>query len=553
MDEHPTQQPPPSARAELNHLLKAIAARMAVLGAMSGALVFIATITAAALAVFAADRWTLFPSAMRFVVTAAFIVGAITLLYLRVVVVLLRPPDARAAAKTIERKFPALGDFTLSAAELALVESPKSSAPSEELVGMTVEEAAARSRAIDPKEALPARAIAKHIAAALCGMAVWSLVACIFPEDVGAFFARFANPFATISYPSRTRIVAISAPNILALGAAFKAEAVVAGTLPEEVAFHVKPAGGSERAIYASGAKGRYNLTLEGVREDFDFYVAAGDATSRERFVRVVERPNVASIAADVTYPAYTGMGTLNIASGNIKALVGSSVKLKTAFNKEIVSASLSFADGRTLGGNMADDKRSAEFSFDVADSSSYRIILRDSYGFETEDAPTYQVIPEADAPPAVTLNRPDRNLTAVEDAVVPLAASAADDYGVTAVILHYTITRAGAASMERKVALAEEAQARKNASASSDWRLKDAGVKPGDEVSYYVEALDNLPKTPQASRSEPRTITIVTVSQKLAEIEEMTRQVQLNLATMARKQQEARDAIQSAAEGAAQ
>ena len=520
-----------------------LAARLA-----AGTLVFFAAAAGTALALFAADRLTFLPPAIRAAASAAFVIGATALLYVKVISTLLRPPDERDAARALERRFAALGDYALSAAELTLGPEARSSAPSGELVDLAVAEALRRAGPIAPSKAADRRAVLRPLWPFAAAAAGWLAVALLLPADVPVFVQRFAHPFQPIRYPARTRIAAVNAPKVLPLGAAFEAEAVAEGLLPEEAIFTVMPEGASSRKVYAAGEKGRYRLALESVREDFRFRVEAGDAAAGDFAVKVVARPEVVGISAEVRYPEYTGVGTLAVAGGNVTALAGSTATVEAVFNKPVESARIVFSDGGKAEGTLSEDRGSAKFEVAVDDRRSYRVALLDAYGFEPLDPPTYTVTPEEDRVPAVAVDRPGRDLTVVPGAILPVEVTASDDYGVTQLRLCFSVTRGGKAASEEVEVLADEAPHSKESRAQLTWNLAALELEPGDEVAYYAEAVDNVPTTPQAGRSDTRRAVVVSVEDKLAEIEQMNRQLQANLQAVARKQEEARKAVEAIA-----
>ena len=531
-------------QARLEKRLAAAAARMLRRDLARGALFVAGAVGLVAMGVFAADRLTLFPAVLRFVVTAALLVALVSSVYVKLIVPLVRKPGPVEAARALEAAFPQLGDFCLSAAELAVAPTPRSSAPSAEFVRMTVEEASARAARLQIARAVPMRPLAGPLAAAALAVVMWGAALAVFPEDCAAFAARFADPFAAVYDPTRTRITLVSAPRVLPKEATFTANAVVRGLMPDEAAFRIVPEGGRGRTIYASGKAGRYTLTLERVTDSFSFLVEAGDARSGPYPVRVVERPAVVSLRAEAAYPAYTGVGKVTLAGGNVKALAGSAAVLFASFNKPVRVAWLALEGGGAIRCVLAGDGKSAEFAFDVSRPFKYKVALIDEYGIVDTETAVYSVTPEPDAAPVVTLSRPSRDLTAVPAAVIPIEAAATDDYGVTAVGIRYALKRAGAPARDGDLLLCAQDPPVRGASASSKWDLSALALSPGDELTYSVFALDNVPGAPQAGASPARTVRIVSVAAKVAEIQELNRQLQANLNTLRRKQAEVRDSV---------
>ncbi len=545
--QHQSHSDAPGGRGALARILGRARRQILANRLAAGACVFAAAAGGAALAVFAADRFTVFPSAVRFVLSSAFVVCGTALFYVKVLAPLVRRPDKREAARTLEARFPQLGDFALSAAELAAAGRSRSSAPSEELVGLTVDEAVKRMRGVPDMRAASRRSLLRPAAAFAAAAACWAIAAAVAPGDLAVFFHRFVHPMSALRYPSRTRIVEVNAPSIMPLGGTFEAEALAEGVIPEEAVFAIDPADGASRKVIAPGSEGRYRLSLDSVRGDFRFHVEAGDAATADRAVKVVPRPEVVTLSAEVAYPGYTGVGAVTVAGGNITALAGSRAVLSCVLNKPVASAKMLFDDKSEVAGVLSQDRTAVTFAFDLLDKRTYHVGLLDDYGFAQGDAPSYYLTAQEDAVPSVALERPNRDLTVVPDAVVPLSASATDDYGLVTLALKYTVARGAVAQPEKTAILAEPQRGARGAEAAFSWSLAALGLAPGDEITYYVEALDNVPDEPQAGRSETRTAAVVSVAQKLLEIEQMNRQIQIGLQAMARKQQQAREGVAAA------
>jgi len=530
-------------RASLEALLGRTRMRLLLVGAARGALAVAGGAGTALFVLFASDRLVMLPALLRAAASAAFVVVAVALLYSRVIVLLVRPPGMAAAANALEKAHREFGDLALSAVELAIEPQRQSSAPSPEFVEMTVEEAMRRAEGASPSKAVPSGVLLRPLVTALAAALVWAGAAWAFPADVAAFLRRFADPLGAAQYPTRTRIVAIEAPSVLPRDAPFRASVVAEGVLPDEAVFHVKPGGGSEQRLYAQGKDGRYDCTLEKVGADFHFFVEVGDARSGRRTVKVVERPSVLSVRAQVAYPSYTGVGVVTVSGGNIGALRKSRVTLGAEFNKPVRSAVLEFGAGGKVAGALAQPAKSATFQFEVGQADDYTIALVDEYGFENAGASRYRISAQEDAAPAVTLLRPGRDLTVVPNAVIPVEIAATDDYGVGAISLSFTIKRSGK-TQEGEYPLVPEMQSPRSARSSAKWEIAALGLSPGDEITYCAAAVDNLPDGPQKGRSTTRSARVVSVAEKIAELGRIDARVQAGIANATRRQEDAIGAV---------
>ncbi len=528
----------------LRRLLGRVSRRLVARRLANGALVFAGTVFAATLMLFGADRLTLFPAVLRLVAGLSLAIGGLWLLYRRIIVPALRRPDVAGAAGHLENRFHQLDGFALSAAQLALLPRTRSSASSQALVEMTVDEALGRLRDTGADRIAPTGIRLRFVAFAVAALVGWGAVWLLFPADTLTFVDRFLHPSQNIAYPTRTKIVSVKAPGTLPRGGSFTAEVRAQGFLPDEAAFRLF-SGTRARQVYTGGANGLYVLKLKRVREDFSFDVAVGDARSVKYDVKVVDPPRVASIAADLVYPEYTRLPPATLAGGDISALEGTAVSLSADFNKPVRSARVVFEDAKTVDPALTPDNTAARLDFDVRRTTTYHVNLVDNYGFKNTAPATYRITAETDKAPFVTLERPTRDITAVPAAVIPIRGKAGDDYGLSFVRLCYTIKREDGNTQQGQIILtATTPELRLDVSHA--WDLSTLGLTPGDEVVYYLSAEDNLPEGAQEATSEKLTVRIVSTADKLAEIEAMTRRIQANLRTLERRQEETKSAVEN-------
>lgn len=523
---------------DLERILRRVSRRRAAGALLAGLLLSAAAMGLSAAALFAADRLTLFPPPLRLACGLAFLAGAGWILYSRVA----RPAAAegapQAAASALEKRLPALDGFVLSAAELRLSPTGRSSAPSESLADRTVGEAVCRLETIPPGTAAPLAPPARLVFAAALPCILWAVAALVFPGDVRAFLARFARPTARIHYPAKTRIVAVDAPSVLPEGGAFTLEITAAGVLPQQAVVRIT-AQGARRTIYAERAGERYTASLDNVRHDFSFSLALGDAVTEERPVEVVPRPRVSAIATTLVHPPYTRLEPVVIPGGDLNALEGSRAEVDLRFNKPLSAARALFDDGAALTAWLSEDAMSARFGFDITAPAVYRIVLTDEYGFNNQGTPAYTVRTSADAPPEVAVLRPDRDLTVVPQAVIPLEVEAEDDAGIRVMELAYTVESPAAVPREGRVLLAAP-RAERSVRVRYDWDLSALGLQPGDSITWRVAVEDNRPGEPQRSTSDARGMLVVSVARKLAELDRFAAGIQANLQGIERKQAQA-------------
>jgi hypothetical protein len=141
---------------------------------------------------------------------------------------------------------------------------------------------------------------------------------------------------------------------------------------------------------------------------------------------------------------------------------------------------------------------------FTVSRDGRYRIELqaehfradalgrRRRYCFTDGGGTGFKVRAEADRAPEVRLNEPGGDMNVLPQAVVDLAASAKDDYGIAGARLRWSV---GGGGKEDTRDLLSPGFGTTSAGMRHRWDLAGLKLKPGQTVSYRVTARDYFPK----------------------------------------------------------
>jgi hypothetical protein len=265
--------------------------------------------------------------------------------------------------------------------------------------------------------------------------------------------------------------------------------------------------------------------------------------------VRTVSPPQVATLHAAVTPPAYTGIATMQ-QNGAIESLIGSRVELTVATTLPVRSAVMVFLEG----GRRLDlvplsppDDGSAgsrwRTTFAIEASDRYQIELVGENGLRNPNPGTYPLIALADHAPI------GRWLLPIEDALLPTALlclriEARDDFGLAGI--EVAIERGGNRSEPRSLLPTakrgtsvggtssdgtrdEAATASTSAIATELLELREllAGTAAGaDAVILNASLRDN--RAPEANRLDlpPRIVQVVDEVQLAATIHRLFRQL---------------------------
>ncbi|WP_422723934.1 DUF4175 family protein [Hyalangium rubrum] len=216
----------------------------------------------------------------------------------------------------------------------------------------------------------------------------------------------------------------------------------------------------------------------EGVAKAWEATVKAAPTAQRE--------PITGDIELTYRYPAYTGLTPRTVAgtNGEVSAPAGTEVVLKTRSDREVERAEL-VVNGEALPLKV-EGLRELTGSFVAKKGGHYHFVFHRE-GSDPVVGPDIPVNVDVDAPPQVALLTPAAELEVDPGQKVTLKFEATDDYGLGEVAL---VFRTPGAQQETRVPLPRE-DGRRNRGTYT-WDLGTLKVKPGDRITYYVEARDN-------------------------------------------------------------
>jgi hypothetical protein len=250
-----------------------------------------------------------------------------------------------------------------------------------------------------------------------------------------------------------------------------------------------------------------------GIRQNLQYRVVAGDATS-ETYAITVDQPPTAHVT-EVTYqyPAYMNLPERVDSSGTIEAWEGTTVSIAAESSVPVETAILQMSDdaaftirGEELPMTIRDQSLSLQFKLAAREDGTlprfYRIQVTDAEGNYDLEPVVYALEIRKDLPPVVRLLDPTRDLQVAANAIVPLLVEAEDpDFLLRSVTLHYSVN--GTPIQPSEVLLDPSKSAMPKRWAESwDFRLSALKLNPGDLVTYHLEARDNRPPLGNMSRT---------------------------------------------------
>ncbi|HKB37962.1 MAG TPA: hypothetical protein VKD72_16060, partial [Gemmataceae bacterium] len=275
-----------------------------------------------------------------------------------------------------------------------------------------------------------------------------------------------------------------------------------------------------------------FRFKVQQAAEAFDYYITAGDARSPQFHVHVDKPPQVERMTVASTLPDYADRKTQKIdpSDGEISGIAGTRVDVSVRPSKPLQNAQLLPRGGKALDLIPQNDGTWttsfivwAEEARPVAGISgrriqaptTYQIKLLDTEGYPNHDPLWRPIALVRDHAPVVGIQAPGDRLSVRPDVTIPLTVEALDDFGLDRVRL---LCRVGD-DKEPRVLFD---RAKDGKPASSDrfaWDLRSAGLKVGQRVEYWAEAIDrNVLTGPGRGESRRLSVDIVapeTVAEK--------------------------------------
>ena len=228
-----------------------------------------------------------------------------------------------------------------------------------------------------------------------------------------------------------------------------------------------------------------YRFVFASVSEPVEYYVEAAHSQSRHFHIRVKDLAGVKRIRVALQFPSELGLQNVMLdPAGDIRAVAGTKARVQVETDKPLEHGVL-VVDNTTHIPLMSENGNWQSANILVQKDGSYYVAAVDD-GETIRISEDYFIEARKDESPTVKISRPghDPHVSPIEE--MPVTVSAADDYGVGALELHYAVN----GGPERTYSLLKE-KGTKDAEAKTSISFEDLKAVPGDMVSLYAVARD--------------------------------------------------------------
>lgn len=443
---------------------------------------------------FLADWGLRVPTGVRWLHLAVLFAGAGYLVHREGLRRLRTVPEGEALAQLLERGAPGSSELLPSAVSFQSASQADRPELERKLIDQVLLQAEERARQCRPEAACDLRPGLRRLGLGALTLVLLGSAGVAAPGHAAIFLDRMFG--GSTPWPQRTQLsldlpLAEGAAAVeregdgqtwslmVARGTDVPVVVTAGGVIPDTVQLRFDD--GRAMAL-VPGADGRFSTVLRSVADDADFYAVGGDDRDGTPSVqlRVVDPPDIAAVAFEITPPAYAGLPTRFVDDGDARALAGSRLRawvrtdppgvqgtvlvlpddeileLVPGEFPEVTGAAANAADtaADTAGNAQAaglSGSPALVFETTVERSLRLRFELTDERGLSNPDPGFFGVDLVPDQAPELRWLSPGRSdVEVTAHGAVPLRALAEDDLGLER--LRLTATEVGSEAEPREL-----------------------------------------------------------------------------------------------------
>lgn len=262
------------------------------------------------------------------------------------------------------------------------------------------------------------------------------------------------------------------------------------------------------------GKRERYPMTLQagtpatftffGITEPLRYRIETASLQSPWYQVDVYDPPRIDEVNISITAPVYTREESIEFNRLlDLNVPEASNIRLAISTQQDVTGQLRVSGDDQPM--ERIDNKLSADFV--ALSDGDFQIILRNAEGRQLV-TPTFGITVIPDEPPVVELIEPGEDSKAKPAGAVPYSVFSGDDYGLSRVELHLSVS--GLPRSPQKLFEAND-EVTLEQELLGALELTQQSAEHGDIISYYAVAKDNREPDAQTARSDVFFIEVLT------------------------------------------
>lgn len=511
-------------RGTLARQLDRVASRLKIVRILQGVIWMIALGAAMLLGRCLLDRWLDFPRALRIglLVLDALWLGALAWIFpLRA---LLHAEKREHLALRIEKQWPHLKSSLVSTVQLASAD-PGQAHGSRLMLERLFQQTEKLTAGLEVEKAVPVSHLKRPALLALALVLCAGILGLMAMPSAGILFKRYLGFNELL--PTQTRVRAISEAVTLPMGSGATLAARAEGVVPRSGRLLVRYDNGQSREFPVSpdpAEPGVFRIAMQNIQSSFTYRFVLNDGRGSAYAVNCQMTPVIRSLTSRVDFPAYTGWKSQDVKPSELTLLNGSSLALSIAASQPLKAAQWhpqGAGEPLAMKIDPADSTRATlSIPVNAPELTGFSISLLNQEGVASRDDATYPITVTSDKPPEVKLLEPvDPPESLTPAGGIDLVAEILDDFGIAEVNLCVEAAESADLGQVHRTRL-QFSPGQKRLAFRWTPGKENPPAKPGDSLTYYIEAKDNNTATgPGVAESTRSTVRIVTPEVKQQEI----------------------------------
>jgi hypothetical protein len=421
-------------------------------------------------------------------------------------------------ARLLETRDPTLGSKLINVLQLqSQTSDPALSEMTRQLARQAIGGYADELRSVDfPRLAKSGRLVRDLKRAGLAGV-VFVIVLGVFYNISGIEIMRFADPMGDHPPYSFTQLAVVDPGNAgakVVYNKNFVVKVKHFGHRPRELFLTYHPPNHPEQAVtvpmFDKGNVG-FHQEIAGIKTDLILFAHTKNqhSISKQHRLNLILTPKLEKALVQIAPPPYTGIKAEEkpFDFKNVKALSGSKMQFRLQSNRPLREGTLELIKSGTeiqrVGMTKIGENEVAA-NFDARDSARLRFSMVDADGIPSEDNWEGSLTVTHDLPPEIQIVNPNKDCFVAFNFKTDAQIEANDDYGLKMVRIHRALNQVYSAP---KIIPYDKIV--RNSRESLLFDFNDLGVKPGDVISMFAEAIDTSPEA-NLARSQTINLTVI-------------------------------------------
>lgn len=450
-----------------------------------GILVFLTCILLFVLTVTVSEYYLYLPAWLRTVIAILFVAGGVSALVAWIIIPLTKMArlgkviSHEQAAVIIGQHFTDVSDKLLNILQL---KKSNDTHASKELIEASIDQKAKQLVVIPVVSAIDLSKNRRYLPYLLPVLLAGIFMLVAAPNIFRDASARLLQPTKTFEKPAPFKFVLKTKQLRATRNTDFTIEATTEGdVLPADLSVAI----GDDIVPMITKGNNLFHYTFRNPMEAVEFRLYAAGYYSQPYMLQVVQKPVLKSFKVSLDYPAYTGRADEEVSSqGDMTIPVGTTVRWNFVA-EHTDKVAIRMGNGPEQRFEQENNNWSTQVRF-MADTN-YTLILSNKKISVTDTFNYYvKVIP--DEHPVLQL---EEYRDTVSGKQVLLNGNAGDDYGISQVLFHYSISNQQNQELKKgKETLDITSGALTSFQHYFD--IQELNLQPGQKLSYYIEAWDN-------------------------------------------------------------